>query len=212
MLGAAATDLGSRALQARLQVSDRVAPNPAPLHRNDTPANWMAVESMVPLRPGGPGRSRGGSFAGPLLCGRLSCDHGSLACRAVRMGIGRWMSVAGSSRAGTLLERGESLCALNELLAGVRSRSEGRLVLVGGEAGVGKTALLRGFCEAQAMPVRILWGACEPLRTPRPLGPLVDVGEVVGGELRELVIGAARPYEVAVALLGLLGSRWRAGV
>ena len=114
------------------------------------------------------------------------------------------MSVAASSRAGTLLERGDSLFALNGLLAGVRSSSEGRLVLVGGEAGVGKTALLRRFCEAQARPVRILWGACEPLRTPRPLGPLVDVGEAVGGELGELLVGAARPHEVAVALLGEL--------
>ncbi len=110
------------------------------------------------------------------------------------------------SQARTLLERGESLSALNELLAGVRSSSEGRLVLVGGEAGVGKTALLRGFCEAQAGSVRILWGACEPLRTPRPLGPFADVGEVVGGELRELVVGAARAHEVAVALLGELNT------
>jgi DNA-binding CsgD family transcriptional regulator/tetratricopeptide (TPR) repeat protein len=120
------------------------------------------------------------------------------------MGSGRQLSAAASSRAGTLLERGGSLSALDELFAGVRSSLEGRLVLVGGEAGVGKTALLQGFCEAQGAPARILWGACEPLRTPRPLGPLVDVGEAVGGELRELVTGAARPYEVAVALLGEL--------
>jgi DNA-binding CsgD family transcriptional regulator/tetratricopeptide (TPR) repeat protein len=120
------------------------------------------------------------------------------------MGIGHRMSVAASGRARTLVERDESLAVLNGLLPGVRSGSAGRLVLVGGEAGVGKTALLRGFCEAQAMRMRILWGACEPLRTPRPLGPLVDVGEAIGGELRELVMGAARPYEVAVALLGEL--------
>jgi DNA-binding CsgD family transcriptional regulator/tetratricopeptide (TPR) repeat protein len=120
------------------------------------------------------------------------------------MGSGRRMSVTASTRAGTLLERGGNLAALNDLLAGVRSSSHGRLVLVGGEAGVGKTALLRGFCEAQARDVRILWGACEPLRTPRPLGPLIDVGETAGGELRELLMGAARPYEVAAALLGEL--------
>jgi DNA-binding CsgD family transcriptional regulator/tetratricopeptide (TPR) repeat protein len=114
------------------------------------------------------------------------------------------MSVAASSRAGTLLERSGTLSALNELLAGIRASSEGRLVLVGGEAGVGKTALLRGFCGAQGTRVRVLWGRCEPLRTPRPLGPFVDVGEAVGGELRELVTGTARPYEVASALLDAL--------
>jgi MoxR-like ATPase len=48
-------------------------------------------------------------------------------------------------------------------------------VVVGGEAGVGKTALLRRFCDAHA--TRVLWGACEPLRTPRPLGPFLDVAE-----------------------------------
>lgn len=81
------------------------------------------------------------------------------------------------------------------------SSSRGRLVVVGGEAGVGKTALLRAFCEAQARDARILWGACERLRTPRPLGPLIDVGDAAGGELRELLMRAARPYEVAAALL-----------
>ena len=59
-------------------------------------------------------------------------------------------------------------------------------MLVGGEAGVGKTALLRRFCETREAP-RVLWGACEPLRTPRPLGPFVDIGEATGGELEELV-------------------------
>jgi predicted ATPase len=43
----------------------------------------------------------------------------------------------------------------------------GRLVLVGGEAGVGKTALVREFAEDR----RALWGACDPLQTPRALGP-----------------------------------------
>jgi DNA-binding CsgD family transcriptional regulator len=99
------------------------------------------------------------------------------------------------------------MSVLDGMLADVRSHSEGRLVLVGGEAGVGKTALLRRFCEAQDRSVRILWGACEPLRTPRPLGPLLDVAEATGGELEELVAGAARPHEVAAGLLRELRAR-----
>ena len=102
---------------------------------------------------------------------------------------------------GELLERGQSLSLLTDLLDGVRSGSEGRLVLVGGEAGVGKTALLRRFCELQGDAGRVFWGACEPLRTPRPLGPLVDVAGAIGGELEELVAQAGRPHDVAVALL-----------
>jgi DNA-binding CsgD family transcriptional regulator len=100
-----------------------------------------------------------------------------------------------------LLERDESLAALHELLVGVRSGLEGRLVLVGGEAGVGKTALLRAFCGRQPRSVRVLWGSCEPLRTPRPLGPLLDVAEAVGGAFEGLVAGAARPQDVALAML-----------
>jgi DNA-binding CsgD family transcriptional regulator/tetratricopeptide (TPR) repeat protein len=90
---------------------------------------------------------------------------------------------------------------LDGLLAGVRSESRGRLVLVAGEAGVGKTSLLRSFCEAQDRSVRILWGGCAPLRTPRPLGPFVDVADQSGGELEKLVAGDARPHEVTAGLL-----------
>jgi DNA-binding CsgD family transcriptional regulator/tetratricopeptide (TPR) repeat protein len=106
-----------------------------------------------------------------------------------------------------LLERDESLSVLDDLLAAVRSGAGGRLVLVGGEAGVGKTALLRTFCATLEESVRVLWGACEPLRTPRPLGPLGDVAEATGGELEELVAGTARPHEVAAALLRELRGR-----
>ncbi len=101
----------------------------------------------------------------------------------------------------TLLERDQSMSTLGRLLDEVRASSQGRLVLVGGEAGVGKTALVQRFCELQDRVVRILWGACEPLRTPCPLSPLLDIAEATGGELRQLVADGARPHEVTAALL-----------
>jgi DNA-binding CsgD family transcriptional regulator len=73
----------------------------------------------------------------------------------------------------------------------------GPLILVGGEAGVGKTALVREFAAGR----RVLWGACDPLNTPRPLGPLRDVADAAGGELLEVTAGGARPPELAAALL-----------
>jgi DNA-binding CsgD family transcriptional regulator/tetratricopeptide (TPR) repeat protein len=106
-----------------------------------------------------------------------------------------------------LLEREPSFASLEDMLAHVRASSEGRLVFLGGEAGVGKTTLLRRFTNAQVAPVRILWGACEPLCTPRPLGPLMDVGEQTGGELQRLAGGAGRPHEVAAALVEELRRR-----
>jgi DNA-binding CsgD family transcriptional regulator len=96
-----------------------------------------------------------------------------------------------------LLERGPQLHSLNGYL-GDAALGQGRVVLVHGEAGVGKTALVRRFCaDAQA---RVLWGACDPLSTPRPLGPFVDIAEDVGGQLADTVARGANPYDVVEAL------------
>ena len=100
-----------------------------------------------------------------------------------------------------LLERQGELDALAALLDDVREHRRGWLVLVAGEAGVGKTALLRRFCDEHRSSARILWGACDALYTPSPLGPLIEVAEASGGEVEALVHGAAKPYEVATALM-----------
>src|SRR3990172_6747808 len=65
-----------------------------------------------------------------------------------------------------LLERGPFLVELEQRLE--ESRVAGRLVLLGGEAGVGKTALLRRFCLLHRETARAFWGACDPLFTPPP--------------------------------------------
>jgi DNA-binding CsgD family transcriptional regulator/tetratricopeptide (TPR) repeat protein len=91
-----------------------------------------------------------------------------------------------------LLERGPALEALARHLGD--SRDRGRLVVVGGEAGVGKTSLLRDFA-AHAGDVRTLWAACDGLFTPQPLAPLHDLGVSPEGE----------PREVFAATLGELG-------
>jgi predicted ATPase len=99
-----------------------------------------------------------------------------------------------------LLERSSQLSALDESLDAVTTELTGRLLLVGGEAGVGKTTLLRTFCARRRDSERVLWGACEGLLTPGPLAPFFDLAEVVGGELQELVRSEARPHEVVAAL------------
>ena len=104
-----------------------------------------------------------------------------------------------------LLERSDQLSALAASLDAVIAEGTGALVLVGGEAGVGKTALLQAFCDGRRASARILWGACEGLLTPGPLGPLFDVAEATGGELEELVSSGARPHEVTAALIRELG-------
>jgi ATP/maltotriose-dependent transcriptional regulator MalT len=106
-----------------------------------------------------------------------------------------------------LLERSEHLAVLGDTLATVVSSGQGRLVFVRGEAGVGKTELVRRFCEQQHPSARILWGACNALFTPRALGPFVDVARVTGGELEVLVERGGRPHEVLSALVGVLAER-----
>jgi DNA-binding CsgD family transcriptional regulator/tetratricopeptide (TPR) repeat protein len=75
----------------------------------------------------------------------------------------------------------------------------GGIVLVSGEAGIGKTSLLQEFCRRQSS-ARVLWGACDALFTPRPLAPLHDIarqtkgallGALDGGESRDRVFSAA---------------------
>src|SRR5262245_26569734 len=68
----------------------------------------------------------------------------------------------------------------------------GRLVLVGGEAGVGKTSLVRRFTQGLPRGVRVLWGGCDPLSLPRPLGPLLDVAPALGHEFQRLLDDDAR--------------------
>jgi len=100
-----------------------------------------------------------------------------------------------------LLERSLQLGLLREALADVASNSRGAIVLVSGEAGIGKTALLREFCRGVGRSTRVLWSACDPLFAPRPLGPLIDLAEVTGGELAAGIGERPKPTDVAAGLL-----------
>jgi DNA-binding CsgD family transcriptional regulator/tetratricopeptide (TPR) repeat protein len=103
-----------------------------------------------------------------------------------------------------LLERADHLSALNAQLASVLVRARGRMVFVGGEAGVGKSALVQRFCCGCASSVRVLTGACDPLFTPRPLGPLLDIAPFVGGGFQALAERGGRPYETVASLMHAL--------
>ena len=104
-----------------------------------------------------------------------------------------------------LLERSAHLAELDATIASLRDRGQGCLVLVSGQAGGGKTALVREFCDRHRHE-RILWGACDALFTPRPLGPLLDIAHATGGQLEEVVTRTAKPHEVAAALIQEVGA------
>jgi DNA-binding CsgD family transcriptional regulator/tetratricopeptide (TPR) repeat protein len=72
-----------------------------------------------------------------------------------------------------LVERSAAIQILERSLGRARS-GHSSVVLVSGEAGVGKTALIREFIKAAQQQAEILTGACEDLVAPRPLGPIRD--------------------------------------
>jgi DNA-binding CsgD family transcriptional regulator/tetratricopeptide (TPR) repeat protein len=84
-----------------------------------------------------------------------------------------------------LLERESQLASLRQYAAEGRGRA-GRLVLVSGEAGVGKSSLVEEL-QDELRDATWVWGACDGLFTPRPLAPLHDVARSVGGELLDAV-------------------------
>ena len=179
--------------RARTRLSDELGLEPGPRLRtlqtqilNQEPSLTPADTALGPPRADAGRKPAADAVAAPP------------ATQALRHALG---PTAPSGGPETLVEREADLHALERLLASVVASGAGRLALVAGEAGIGKTALVCRFCECQAQSTRVLWGACEPLLTPRPLGAIVEIAEATGGEVEQLVDAGARPYEVAAALV-----------
>jgi DNA-binding CsgD family transcriptional regulator len=105
-----------------------------------------------------------------------------------------------------LLERSAELEALTAALSVVDETGRGKLALVRGEAGIGKTALVDSFTGA-VRATRVLRAACEPLNTPSPLGPFLEIAEGVGGDLARVAAEGPQPYALTAELVRELASR-----
>ena len=73
-----------------------------------------------------------------------------------------------------LLERDTHLAELGSALDEARS-GRGRLALIRGEAGIGKTSLVAEFLSRVGDDAHLVVGACDDLLTGRPLGPIHDM-------------------------------------
>jgi DNA-binding CsgD family transcriptional regulator/tetratricopeptide (TPR) repeat protein len=105
-----------------------------------------------------------------------------------------------------LLERDEGLKGLAAAFHRVRDEGRGTLAVVAGEAGAGKTSLVGCFAAEHVPAGDVLWGACDSLRTPRPLGPIADVAALLGGPVAASLADGAGRDRVFGVLLEHLGT------
>ena len=102
-----------------------------------------------------------------------------------------------------LLERETQLAQLTEGFDRAL-HGQGRLALVHGEAGAGKSSLIQHFLQALPSGTTRLVGGCEPLFTARPFGPLVDIAEALPPTIAAAVRDARRSATMFVDVLAFL--------
>ena len=101
-----------------------------------------------------------------------------------------------------LIERGQALDLLREALDAA-AHGCGRTALVCGEAGIGKTSLVTELVSAHH-DGNVLWGGCEALFSPRPLGPLYDMAPSLGERVKSMLgLDGGRVELFATFLAGL---------
>ncbi|MFO1217305.1 MAG: LuxR C-terminal-related transcriptional regulator [Burkholderiaceae bacterium] len=105
-----------------------------------------------------------------------------------------------------VLERDGVLAQLQALWAGACT-GPGQLAFVEGEAGIGKTTVLRAFAHALPRGTPVYWGHCEALATPRPLAPLDDIALQARGALAAWRGGGMLRHDAFVAFVELLAER-----
>ncbi len=148
-------------------------------------------------------------FAGPrLLPGTSSRFETSIGFAAL---TSNWHVCVESLRGATgieLLERAPYQEQLATFLRGAVA-GQGSLVFLAGEAGVGKTALVQQFGRSAEKTARVVVGACDPLSTPRPLGPLVDVAASLDGDIADILDGNEPRDRIFRAFIDQLASSVR---
>ena len=93
-----------------------------------------------------------------------------------------------------LSERDKELAYLASLLD--VTEAGGSVVALNGEAGIGKTALLREFAQTNSEKCQCIWGICNSLFTPRPLGPVQDIAFALRGlDVDQLSSGGTKLFQ-----------------
>ena len=103
-----------------------------------------------------------------------------------------------------LLERDDELAELAAAFEAATTGSSGAIALVSGDAGIGKSSLVRQFTASVRGSARVLAGACDDLFTPRSLGPFHDMVPSAGPDVAAALAAMDREGLLS-ALGGLLG-------
>ena len=103
-----------------------------------------------------------------------------------------------------LLERDDELAELAAAFEAATTGSSGAIALVSGDAGIGKSSLVREFTASVRGSARVLAGACDDLFTPRSLGPFHDMVPSAGPDVAAALAAMDREGLLS-ALGGLLG-------
>ncbi|HMB21535.1 MAG TPA: AAA family ATPase, partial [Anaerolineales bacterium] len=85
-----------------------------------------------------------------------------------------------------LIEREQQLNKLTNAWGHVKT-GKGCIALVSGEAGIGKTSLIERFVAGQRESARVLWGACDDMFSPQPLGPFFDIALQLQSDLLQQI-------------------------
>ena len=102
-----------------------------------------------------------------------------------------------------MIERDKQFSVLTAQASSVAG-GRGHIALVSGEAGIGKTTLIRKLAASMPGGWRIGLGACDALFTPRPLGPVQDMAATLGPEVETLVREGADRRSLYAAVLSAL--------
>lgn len=105
-----------------------------------------------------------------------------------------------------LLERDHLLTQMTELLAKAQG-GQGVCVFIGGEAGVGKTSLVRRFVDSRPSGVAALWGISGALQTPSPLAALHDMIGQLETSTRAQLVNAADRTKLFPAFLAAISNQ-----
>lgn len=143
-----------------------------------------------------------------VLSDELGVDPGpeAVRLRARALSVRPSPAVPRPADAPPLLERDAELARLQDVVRAAIGTRRGEVVLVTGEAGSGKTALLRALLDRVGASATVLCGGCDDLLAPRSMGPFRDIAENLPGEVATAFQTCVTPDAVFPVLLRLLAT------